>query len=100
MTIKKENSKNHSKVTEQAPLYKFETLKYEDFTSGKEIKTKYFVLINKSIQDKRILSSIEEVKFAGRYVEEPIILGFRTLTEAKSYLAGPRLSTPKKKKSR
>lgn len=100
MPIKKDNAKNHSKVTEQALPYKYETLKYEDFTSGKEIKSKYFVMTNKSVQDKRILSSIEEVKFAGRYVEEPIILGFRILTEAKSYLAGPRLPAPKKKKSR
>lgn len=67
---------------------------YEDFIVNDKIKHRYFVIINNKTFEKRILSSIEEVVFAGKYMANPTILGFKNLNDAKVYLVGPK--TPRK----
>ena len=81
-------------LTEEPVTIKFGTYRYEDFLDKTPKKHRYFILINKETLDKRILSLEEEVRFAGKYLDNPTILGFRNLNDAKAYLAGPRTSQP------
>lgn len=62
---------------------------YDDFLTKDEIKHRYFVLENREAFDKRILTSVEEVLFAGKYIANPTIMGFKNLNDAKVYLVGP-----------
>lgn len=70
---------------------------YDDFLDKEKIKHRYFVLENRDTFDKRVLTSIEEVLFAGKFILNPTILGFRNLNDAKVYLVGPK---PSRKHSR
>lgn len=73
-----------------------ESLTYTDFAANNPIKSRYFIFTNSATGDRRILASKEEVIFAGKYVENPVIVGFRTLEDAKKSLAGPRQTLKRK----